>query len=91
MLKKQLQTKAQNPYHHTDEWKERHSAAMSGINHPGVRKVRCLTTGEVFDYMKEACEKYNIDPSRLSKCCRGKAKSTGRHPITNEKLVWEYI
>ena len=26
----------------------------------------------------------------ISKCCRGLTKSAGRHPVTGEKLHWEY-
>ncbi len=57
------------------------------------RMVRCLTTGEVFDQMKDACEKYHIDPSSLSAHCRGRGckNGCGRHPETNELLKWEYI
>lgn len=34
-------------------------------------------TNEYFSNMKEACEKYSIDASSLSKCCRGKNKTSG--------------
>lgn len=59
--------------------------------HPMSRKVKCITTGEIFNSMKEACEKYNINNSGMTKCCKGKCKYAGKHPITKEKLVWQYI
>ena len=40
--------------------------------------------------LKDISEKYNANQSQITKCCKGKAKSAGKHPITNEKLVWEY-
>lgn len=54
-------------------------------------KVICITTKEKFDSMSTASEKYNIKLSNLSACCRGKQKSAGKHPITGEKLIWQYL
>lgn len=62
-----------------------------GTNNPRARKVKCVTTGEVFNTMKEACEKYNISNQNISKCCRGRLKSAGKHPVTGEKLKWKYV
>lgn len=63
----------------------------SGSKHHKARKVKCVTTGEIFNTIKEACEKYNTYHSEISKCCKGKATSAGKHPITGEKLIWEYV
>ena len=45
------------------------------------------------DYMtlKEASEKYNIYNGDIVNCCKKKRKSAGKHPITGEKLKWEYL
>ena len=51
--------------------------SMVGRNNPSSRKIKCITTGEIFDTMKEACIKYNLDNSNLSACCRGRLKTTG--------------
>lgn len=48
------------------------------------KKVICITTGEVFESIKEASEKYNIDPANISSCCRGKRKTAG-------KMQWNLI
>ena len=54
-------------------------------------KVKCITTGEIFEAVKNARDKYNIKGmSTISECCTGKRKSAGKHPITGEKLEWEY-
>ncbi len=54
------------------------------------KKVICLTTGEIFGYIRDASEKYKINSSNISTTCGGKAKSAGKHPITGEKLIWMY-
>ena len=38
------------------------------------KMVKCITTGEIFKKVKEAAQKYNIDKSDISKCCKGKKK-----------------
>lgn len=53
-------------------------------------KIKCLTTEEVL-YKEEACKKYKISPQALYAHLNKRTKSCGRHPITNEKLVWETI
>ena len=64
---------------------------MKGDKNPSARKVKCVTTGEVFNTMKEACEKYKVNTSHMCDCCKGKRKSAGKHPVTKEKLIWEYV
>lgn len=57
-----------------------------------IRKpVRCITTNEVFNSQKEASEYYGIYKTGISDCCSGRIASCGKHPDTNEKLVWELI
>ena len=75
----------------SEEHKRKISNSIKGNKHPQAKKVKCITTGEIFDYIKEAGRKYNIGSSHISKCCKGKAKSAGKHPVTGEKLVWEYV
>lgn len=58
---------------------------------PNIRKVICVTTGEIFDCIKDAEEKYGVANQNITACCRGRQKSAGKHPITKEKLVWEYV
>jgi group I intron endonuclease len=54
-------------------------------------KVICLNTGEIFDSLAKAAEKFQFKThSPISKCCRGKSKTGGKHPITGERLVWMY-
>lgn len=55
-----------------------------GRNSYNCKKVRCITTGEVFYSLNEAGEKYNINPSNITECCRGRYK-------TAKGLKWEYV
>ena len=50
------------------------------------RKVRCITTGEVFNSLREAAEKYNSHSSVICQCCNNPTKH--KHAGGQE---WEYI
>ena len=42
------------------------------------KKVICLNTGEIFDSVKDARNKYNIKGrGNISECCKGKRKTAG--------------
>ena len=60
---------------------------MGGHN---AKKIICITTGEIFDNQYHVANKYNIDQSSISRCCKGEYKSAGKHPDTGEKLVWKF-
>ena len=62
----------------TEEHKRKMIAARQ------TRKVRNLTTGEVFDSILEAANKYDIKPTHITRVCRGRRKSTGG-------FEWEYV
>ena len=50
------------------------------------QKVRCITTGEVFDTLREAAAKYGVSRSAISQCCSEppKLKRAGGRE-------WEYV
>jgi len=50
-------------------------------------KVRCISTGEIFDSIAEADRKYNAP--NISNCCYGKRKSSGK--LNGIKLQWEFV
>lgn len=54
------------------------------------KQVKCLNTNEVFNSIKDASKKYNANDACISKCCNGKSKFAGKHPLTKEKLIWEF-
>lgn len=61
----------------------------SGFKNGNSKSVRCTTTGEIFGSAKQAGEKYKVDNSSISKCCKGVMKFAGK--INDIKLKWEYI
>lgn len=77
----------------TQEQKDKISKARigkyKGKDHPFAQAVRCKETGEVFESIKQAVEQYNA--LHIYDCLYGRRKSSGRHPITNEKLHWEKV
>lgn len=52
------------------------------------KQIICITTGEIFNGIVGAVDRYNIHKSSISSCCKGRVKSAGKHPETGEKLVW---
>ena len=55
----------------------------------GKRKVRCVTTEEVFESVTEAENKYNISSGNIAKVCRGNRSTTGVY--NGQYLEWEYV
>lgn len=79
-----LGRKTRKGEHHTEEAKEkmRKNFKKCGESH-NAKKVRNVETGEVFDCVKSACEKYGEKAAGISLCCKGKRKiCKGYH--------WEY-
>ena len=74
----------------TEESRKKLSEARKGEKNPKAKQVICITTREVFDYMAEGAKKYNVNAGNISDCCRGKRKSAGKHPVTGEKLKWQF-
>ena len=65
---------------------------MKGDKSPVAKKVKCVNTGEIFNSIREAGDFCNMKhPSNISECCKGKRKTAGKHPVTGEKLIWEYL
>lgn len=73
-----------NPEQHQKQieaWRKKGSETNS-------QKIKCLTTGEIFNSQCEAARFYGIPQGNISKCLKGERKSAGKHPITKEKLIW---
>lgn len=61
----------------------------NGIYNPTSKKVVCLTTLEIFECMKHACDKYNLSAGSLSSACNGKYTYHGKD-VNGNRLVWRY-
>lgn len=73
-----------------NQWLEKHKQTGIGSNNPNSKKIVCITTNEIFNCIKDASEKYNIHASDITTCCKGKLKSAGKHPITDNPMQWQY-
>ena len=62
-------------------------------NRKRERKVKCINTQQVFDSCRQAADWCGlVGTSGIASVCRnGKQKTAGVHPITKEKLRWEYV
>lgn len=70
---------------------DRVSNSQKEGNNSIARKVVCKNTKEVFNSLKEAKDWCNGDVTGICLCCQGKQGWSGKHPITNKKLYWEYF
>lgn len=59
----------------------------------GGKQIICLNTGEIFPTMMDAARWCGLsNASSIGQICNhtGKQKTAGKHPITQEKLQWEF-
>jgi len=57
--------------------------------HTSVKKIICITTNEIFNSMYKAGEKYGVDVSGISNCCKGNYSYAGALQ-DGTKLKWAY-
>ena len=62
-----------------------------GKYHYGARAVYCYELDEVFDTATEASKKYGFSKQHIGSVCRGERNTTGKHPISGEKLHWAFL
>lgn len=77
--------------HHSKESLEKISHHRQG---KGGKRVRCINTGDIFDCMMDAARWCGLSNSTsIGQICNhvGKRKTAGKHPITHEKLQWEFV
>ena len=54
------------------------------------KSIICVTTGEKFDSIIDASNKYGVDRASISNCCNNKRKSAGKM-IGGKKLIWKFL
>ena len=74
----------------TNEYNHNYGTRNERVRKSLSKKTLCITTGEVFNSMREASIKYGISNGSISECCNNKRNSAGTLP-TGEKLKWMYI
>ena len=80
------------------EWQKTHPKEYQDqVNHwrelgtiTNSQQIICLTTGKIFPSQSAASRYYNVPQPNISRCLRGLRKSAGKHPDTNEPLLWDY-
>ena len=68
----------------TNEYNHNYGTRNERVGKSLSKKVICITTGEIFNSMREACRKYNISVGSMTECCQGKRKTVGGYK-------WEYF
>jgi group I intron endonuclease len=76
---------------HTEETKKKISESKIGNKNPVAKKVICINTSDIFETIKEASLKYNLDSSSITKCCKGKIKSCGGYKWMYKEDYDQYI
>lgn len=78
---------------HWDEAHKKHQSEIMkgkyvGAKNPNRKRVLCLNTGEIFETVNDAANKYGISPTGISSCLHKKRKGAGKdkNGIT---LQWE--
>lgn len=70
----------------------KHKSSDYKVSHDKAKiPVYCLSTNQRFDSAKDAIKYFGMcKNAHIAACCKGKRKSVGKHPITNEPLKWMY-
>ena len=78
-----------------DKWSQERHQKQDGIYANGNSvccvPIYCPELDESFWGLQEACDKYGFTKPNISKCLKGIRKHSGRHPVTGEKLTWQYL
>ena len=64
---------------------------LNRIHENTKKTIRCITTGEIFDSLTAAVEKYGFSISLLSAHLKGRRSRAGVDPITKQDLIWEFV
>ena len=76
---------------HPEETKQNLALGPQANKIANGKRVKCITTGEIFLSIGDAEKAYGICKDGVGRCLRGITKSAGKHPKTKEKLYWEYV
>ena len=60
------------------------------IGKANSKEVICLETLQVFDNATKAGEWCGVSRKAINNCLNGDSRTSGKHPLTNEKLHWMY-
>lgn len=73
------------------QWREKRIENITGDKNPNSKAVKNIETGKIFTTIKEAANWAGLNSvSGIGQCCRGKQKTSGKHPETGEPLHWAF-
>lgn len=84
----------QHPMYGKQHTQESLQKMSEGRKSKGGKQVKCLNTGEIFETMMDAARWCGLtNSSSIGQVCNktGKQTTAGKHPITKERLKWEFV
>lgn len=73
-------------------WKENRIQKMLGDKNSNAKWVQNVETKKIFTTITEAAKWAGLNNvSGIGQCCRGKRKTSGKHPETGEPLHWIFV
>ena len=75
----------------SDFCKKRVGDTHRGHKNWNTQLVYAIELDRIFWGAQEAFNEFGFDPSGITKCCRHKRKSCGKHPDTHEPIHWMYV
>ena len=76
---------------YTDEEKEEMSKRAKNAWIDKCIPVYSVELDIIYQGATDVNNKLGFDTSGITKCCKGKLNSLGKHPITGERLHWKYV
>lgn len=75
-----------------EEWRKERINNLIGDKNPNSKKVVNIETNKQFSTIKEAAEWAGLKSvSGIGECCKGRRKTSGKHPETGVPLHWKYL
>lgn len=71
ILQRLIKEEYENKHHKPSEENKRKTSERSSVS------VICVETGTIFNSIRDACRAYNLSPSCVCCCCKGKSKTAG--------------
>lgn len=91
----EYQKKILRDSHIGSKWSQEQHEKMDGRyangNSACCVPIYCPELNESFWGLQEACDKYGFTKPNISKCLKGERKHSGKHPVTGEKVTWQYL
>lgn len=64
---------------------------LTGDKSPHAKPVYCIELNKIFGSVVSAAEFVGVHKSSIGACARGKQLTSGTHPVTGEKLHWNFV